>query len=123
MPTPTDIPAAVDIMKDTAAGLFKRAFPRAYLGMKYRDLLKHHVDDLDLWGQVLADEREDLTGDARRRVRVPWLVEQYQRMQRSLREIDTPPDRLTTHRAPEINDPVQKRTPTELRQLLADAGF
>jgi len=111
-----------EIMKDTAASLFKRAFPGAFLGMMYRDLLERHIDDLELWSQVLADEREDATGDQRRRVRVPWLIEQYKRMARSMREINTPSDRLTTHRAPEINVG-QQRTPTELRALLASYGF
>jgi hypothetical protein len=110
--------------KDTAAGLFKRAFPKAFLGMVYRALLERHVDDLELWGQVLADERADATGDQRRRVRVPWLIEQYQRMQRSLREIDTPPDQLTTYRGNEIERPPNqgKVDFDEVRKLFVESG-
>ena len=95
-------------MHDTAASLFKRAFPKAYLGMTYRDLLAKHVTDLALWAQVLADERADATGEARRRVRVPWLIEQYRRMELAIREIETPPDSLTTHRDEPLQRPVHQ---------------
>ena len=103
---------------DSAADLFKRAFPKAHLGAYYRDLLTRHVTDLDLFAQVLADERNDLSEGARRRVRVPWLIEQYQRMERSIREIETPPDCLTTHRNTTI-DPGEQMNHAQLKDLLS----
>jgi hypothetical protein len=97
---------------------YRRAFPDAFLGAYYADLITKHVKNVELWYQVLADERADLKELERRRVRVPWLIEQYKKMEASIREIETPADRLTTHRGPTIETPQQ--SPQSIAAILEE---
>ena len=102
--------------------IYRAAFPRAFVGLYYADLIAKHVTDADLWQQVIEDEKYRCRIEKKRPHPVPWLIESFQRMERSIREIETPPDRLTTHREAEIN-PGKQMSPKALRDLLSPIDY
>ncbi len=84
--------------KRDAVAVFREKFPNAFIGMRYGDLIRRYAADVDLWEQVLEDEKYRCRIEKKRPNPIPWLLEHYKRMEASIREIETPPDRLTTHR-------------------------
>jgi len=65
--------------------------------MRYGDLIRRYVTDNELWFQTLQDERYRCQIEKKRPHPIPWLLESYKRMEKSIRELEAPPDRNPAH--------------------------
>ena len=97
-----------------AVEAYKRAFPGAFVGMVYRDRILKHIQDLDVWMQVLQTERERIKAEKTNAFPVTILIQNYQREMKRWREIETPPDRNPAHQLRERGEPVDFRAALEL---------